>query len=126
MKDCVRETSGAAEVVELAPENGALIHTNHYCDAALAEKDVGRLRMISTTARFDRAVSLIAARKQWDFQSLSELFSDHDNYPASICSHVNRSNPEYLHTMTVASLIIDLATRKMLVLKSGKYQTIGF
>jgi isopenicillin-N N-acyltransferase-like protein len=103
------------DIAVLAPENGALIHTNHYCDAALAEKDVGRLLMIDTTARFDRAIGLVAGRKQWDLQSLSELFTDHDNHPASICRHVNPSDPEFLHMMTVASFIMDLAAGKMLV-----------
>jgi isopenicillin-N N-acyltransferase-like protein len=103
------------DVAELAPENGALIHTNHYCDADLARKDVGRQLMIDTTARLDRAVSLIADRQHWDAQSLSQLFGDHDNHPASICRHVNASDPEFLHMMTVASFIMDLAARKMLV-----------
>ena len=104
-----------ADVVWLAPENGSMIHTNHYCDAALAGKDVGRLLMIDTTARYDRAVGLVAGRKQWDLQGLSELFSDHDNHPASICRHVNPSDPEFLHMMTVASFIMDLAAGKMFV-----------
>jgi len=103
------------EVAELAPENGAVLHTNHYCDAALAEKDIGRLLMTDTTARFDRAVSLLAGRKRWDVQSLFELFTDHDNHPASICRHVNKSDPVFLHMMTVASIIIDLAAKKMFV-----------
>ena len=51
------------DVAELVPEDGAVIHTNHYCDAALAEKDVGRLLMVDTTARFDRAVDLLAGRR---------------------------------------------------------------
>ena len=103
------------DVAELVPEDGAVIHTNHYCDPILAEKDVGRQEMVDTTARFDRAVALVAGRKQWDPQSLSELFTDHDNHPASICRHVDPSNPEFLHMMTVASFIMDLAARKMFV-----------
>jgi isopenicillin-N N-acyltransferase-like protein len=103
------------KVAELGPKSGAVIHTNHYCDAALAEKDVGRLLMTDTTARFDRAANLVAGREQWDVQSLSELFTDHDGHPASICRHVNKSDPEFLHMMTVASFIMDLAAKKMLV-----------
>jgi isopenicillin-N N-acyltransferase-like protein len=103
------------EVGEIEPQNGAVIHTNHYCDAKLAEKDVGRLQMASSTVRFDRACSLINRRNDWNPGHLVKLFTDHDNYPASICRHVNPSDPPYLHTMTVASCIIDLAARKMLV-----------
>ena len=64
------------DVAELAPENGGVIHTNHYCDAVLAQKDVGRHLMIDSMDRFDRAVSLVAGRKQWDVQGLYKLFSD--------------------------------------------------
>ena len=104
------------EVAEIDPQNGAVIHTNHYCDAKLAEKDVGRLLMMpSTTDRLDRACSLINGRDEWNPELLIKLFSDHDKYPASICRHVNPSDPHYLHSMTVASFIIDLAARKMLV-----------
>ena len=103
------------DVAQIAHESGAVIHTNHYCDAALAEKDVGRLLMTDTTARLDRAFSLISGRKRWDVKSLSELFTDHDGHPASICRHVKSSDPEFLHMMTVASIIIDLAAKKMLV-----------
>jgi isopenicillin-N N-acyltransferase-like protein len=104
------------EVAEIEPQDGAVIHTNHYCDAKLAEKDVGRLLMMpSTTDRLDRACSIINGRDDWNPEHLVKLFSDHDKYPASICRHVKPSDPHYLHTMTVASFIIDLAARKMLV-----------
>jgi isopenicillin-N N-acyltransferase-like protein len=92
-----------------------VIHTNHYCDADLAQKDVGRQLMIDSVDRYDRAVSLVADRIQWEVQNLCELFCDHDNHPASICRHVNPSDPNYLHMMTVASFIMDLAAGKMFV-----------
>jgi isopenicillin-N N-acyltransferase-like protein len=112
------------EVAEIDPQNGAVIHTNHYCDAKLAEKDIGRLLMMPSTAdRLDRARSIIDGRDQWNSEYLMKLFSDHDKYPASICRHVNPSDPYYLHTMTVASLIIDLAARKMLVSRGQPCQT---
>jgi isopenicillin-N N-acyltransferase-like protein len=103
------------EVAEIVPENGVVTHTNHYCDSKLAEKDLGRQLFTDTTARFDRAVSLIAGRNKWDVKNLSELFSDHDNHPTSICRHVKASDPEFLRMFTIASCIIDLAGKKMLV-----------
>jgi len=103
------------EAIEFRPEDGVIHHTNHYCDPKLSEKDAGRLLMVDTTVRYDRAAALISAREQWDNQSLSEIFSDHDNHPASICRHVRASDPEFLHMVTVASIIIDLAARKMLI-----------
>lgn len=103
------------EAIEIKPENGVVYHTNHYCDPKLAEKDVGRLLMVDTTARYDRTTELISTRAQWDNQSLSEIFTDHDNHPTSICRHVKASDPEFLHMITVASIIIDLAAKKMFI-----------
>jgi isopenicillin-N N-acyltransferase-like protein len=104
-----------SDAIEIKPESGVVYHTNHYCDPNLAQKDAGRLLMVDTTARYDRAAELISQRTHWDNDSLREIFSDHDNHPASICRHVKESDPEFLHMVTVASIIIDLAAKKMFI-----------
>ncbi len=102
-------------VKEIVPSGGVVVHTNHYCDADLAKKDVGRLLMTDSFARFDRAAALISKRQQWDDQSLAEIFTNHDNPPGSICRHARAEDEEYLRVDTVASCIIDLTESKMRV-----------
>lgn len=104
-----------AKAGEISPENGVLLHTNHYCNPQLVKKDLGPLLMPGTVTRYDRAAALISGRKQWDAESLGEIFADHENAPSSICCHVDASGPKHLRMMTVASCIIDLAGSKMLI-----------
>ena len=102
-------------IKEIVPSGGALVHTNHYCDVDLAKKDMGRLLMIDSFARFDRAAALISMRLQWDSQSLAEIFTNHDDVPRSICRHARDEDEEYLRMDTVASCLIDLTETKMQV-----------
>ena len=99
-------------IKKIDPSGGALVHTNHYCDAHLAKKDMGRLLMPDSFARFDRAAALISTRKKWDNNSLAEIFTNHDDVPISICRHARDEDEEYLRTDTVASCFIDLTERK--------------
>lgn len=94
-------------IKEIIPSGGALVHTNHYCDVDLAKKDVGRLLMTDSAARFDRATALISKHRQWDVPGLAELFTNHDDAPGSICRHARAEDEEYLRMDTVASCIID-------------------
>jgi isopenicillin-N N-acyltransferase-like protein len=102
-------------IKEIVPAGGALVHTNHYCDADLAKKDVGRLLMTDSFARLDRAAALISTRQQWDDQSLAEIFTNHDDVPRSICRHARAEDEEYLRIDTVASCIIDPTESKIQV-----------
>jgi len=97
------------------PTEGALVHTNHYCDADLAQKDVGRQIMPDSFARLDRAQSLVSKHRRWDDQRLAEIFTNHDDAPGSICRHASSEDEEYFRVDTIASCIVDLAGSKMLV-----------
>ena len=102
-------------VKEIDPADGVVLHTNHYCDAELAKKDVGRLLMTDSFARLNRAAALISKRQLWDDQSLAEIFSNHDDAPGSICRHTRAEDAEHFRIATVASCIIDLTATKMQV-----------
>jgi len=100
---------------EIAPKNGIILHTNHYCIPGLTQKDVGRDLFKDTTPRFNRASSLLSGRKKWDIPDLSEIFTNHDNGPPSICRHLDSSEPEFLRIITIAGCIIDLHRKRMMV-----------
>lgn len=102
-------------VKEIVPSKGTVLHTNHFCDAEMAQKDVGRLVMNDTFARLDRAKSLISKRKKWDDKSLAEIFANHDDAPGSICRHAQDEDEEFMRISTVASCILDLSVSKMLI-----------
>ena len=100
---------------KLVPTDGALVHTNHYCDADLARKDVGRLTMPDSFARLDRAQALVPKHRRWDDQGLAQIFTNHDDAPGSICRHASDEDEEYFRVDTIASCIVDLVAGKMRV-----------
>ncbi len=100
---------------KMVPAEGALVHTNHYCDADLAQEDVGRLIMTDSFARLDRAQALISKYRRWDDQRLAKIFTNHDDAPGSICRHARAEDEEYFRVDTIASCIVDLAGSKMRV-----------
>jgi isopenicillin-N N-acyltransferase-like protein len=98
---------------KMVPTEGALIHTNHYCDADLVPKDVGRQFMPDSFARLERAQALISKHQRWDDQRLAEIFTNHEDAPGSICRHAGAEDEDYFRVDTIASCIVDLAASKM-------------
>ena len=100
-----------AGVAEIKPSNGIVLHTNHFCDAALAKHDLALDIVPDTTVRLSRANYLSQSREKWDSQSIRQLLSDHENGPSSICRHVDPQKPEHTRMRTLVSLIFDLDTQ---------------
>jgi len=98
---------------KMVPTEGALVHTNHYCDAELVPTDVGRQIMPDSFARLDRAQALVPKHQRWDDQRLNQIFTNHDDAPGSICRHARAEDEEYFRVETIASCILDLAASKM-------------
>jgi isopenicillin-N N-acyltransferase-like protein len=102
-------------VAHVRPSEGAVVHTNHYCDAGLSTKDRGPAAFPDTIPRLARIRAFMADRKRWGLEDLKEILTDHEDGPSSICRHVDDRLPEHMHMESVASLILDLPERKMMV-----------
>ena len=102
-------------VGEIEPDNGIIVHTNHYFISSLTQKDLGLDLFKDTTPRFNRASAILSGRKKWDLPDLSEIFTNHDDGLPSICRHLNSSEPEHLRIITIAGCILDLHRRRMMV-----------
>ena len=96
------------EVAEIEPEDGAVVHTNHFCDPTLARSDLGRDLFPDSMLRLDRARSLVGGRQKWDAEHLRAVFVDHQGGPPSICRHTDSAAPEHTQTETVGSFIFEL------------------
>ena len=105
------------KVAAIEPVDGALIHTNHFCDPELCEGDLGRERFPDTVMRLDRARDLLGGRRRWDTKALGEIFSDHHRGPSSICRHVDTGAPAHTRMETVGSFVFDLTQRTARVTK---------
>ncbi|MCM3088315.1 C45 family peptidase [Bhargavaea ginsengi] len=94
----------------IPPEDGMVIHTNHICDPRMQEA-VADFPIPDSAPRLARIKELMNGLE--DKASAEQLFgmlSDHDNYPDSICRHINPSHPEHMQMETVFSIVMNLTT----------------
>ena len=116
----IAHASGAALDVEAAPgdftrlyplypDQGVLLHTNHFLSPNLAPVDVSLWAMPSSAVRLQRLRAGTGpepggARTLDRFRA---LLADHADYPHSICSHPDPADHPLEQGATIASLLID-------------------
>lgn len=104
-------------VCRLEPAGGILAHANHFRDPdrlGIWQPIVEEKR--STYHRCDqmeRLLSNATARGAIATDALPGILRDHEEYPDSICRHVNPSLPHAERYQTVVSIIMDLHAGEM-------------
>ncbi len=92
------------------------VHTNHFTSPAMREFEEKPESLVHSRVRYNRARHLVKSRLGQltvvDFQS---ILADHINYPNSVCSHVEHCEQPFDSTITIASIIVDMAARTMWV-----------
>lgn len=89
----------------LFPKNGLLLHSNHYITERFKKGDTAPLIAPDSYHRLDRITTL--ADKHYgriNLEIATEMLSDHDAYPKSICSHVDPQSQ--FPSATLASYIM--------------------
>jgi isopenicillin-N N-acyltransferase-like protein len=99
----------------LYPEDGWLIHTNHFVGPRMVNiHDTARLNFPDTHLRYGRAAKLLGKRSDnMNIDTFKQIFRDHKGYPDSICRHGEASPPELgrpITGSTVFSIIMNLST----------------
>jgi isopenicillin-N N-acyltransferase-like protein len=98
----------------ITPENGYLIHTNHFLDpSALGVVEPPRERWSSTCHRLERLTAQLASKHPVTIKDLQGYLSDHQMYPHSICCHEDVDLPRGEHYRTVTSVVMDLHAREL-------------
>lgn len=101
--------------------DGYLVHTNHYLDAAMRQRearfgtgDTSLIGSSSTIFRYHRALRLTEkALGCITKDHLKKTLSDHVNYPDSICSHPFKGTPREERSKTVFAAVFDTTHRTM-------------
>jgi len=106
----------------LHPNDGYLVHTNHYLDSRMSKfenlfsgptgKHLGR--GADSVVRYHRALNLI--RKNLGnvtVEMLKGILSDHCNSPDSICGHEDSSKPQHERGKTIYAVVSDLTRLEM-------------
>jgi len=115
----VAQASGSALDIEAAPgdftrlyplfpEDGVLLHTNHFLAPRIAPADLALWAMPSSVIRLQRLRAANAARTLDDF---GVLLADHADYPHSICAHPDPADHPCEQGATIASVLMDLTAR---------------
>jgi len=110
----------------LFPENGVLLHTNHFLAPVTglardnAPTDLALWAMPSSTVRLQR---LLAARTARTLDDFGVLLADHADYPHSICAHPDPAAHPCEQTATIASVLMDLTARHISLAAGNPCQT---
>jgi len=91
----------------LFPEDGVLLHTNHFLAPRIAPADLALWAMPSSVIRLQR-LRAARARTQDDFRA---LLTDHADRPRSICAHPDPASHPCEQTATIVSVLMDLTAR---------------
>lgn len=105
----------------LYPNDGVLVHTNHFVGLDL--EDVGRRRFPDSIIRYFRAKRLLHQRGKLGQNDLKVVLSDHFNFPSSICFHSSMSKPQEEREQTNASVLMDLNERAMWIARGNPCNT---
>jgi len=118
----IAHASGAALDVEAAPgdftrlypqfpDQGLLLHTNHFLSPRLHPVDVSLWAMPSSAVRLQRLRAGAAGAATLD--DFRALLADHADCPHSICSHPDPDDHPLEQGATIASLLMDLTAGRL-------------
>ena len=114
-------TAICAEVAAEGPrfvapsESGLLLHTNHFLDPHLAERDDAPRWGPDSYLRLEVLRRRMHAGVPRDRESLREAFCDHSGGPASICAHADPAGALGDRWTTLATVSLDVANAELWV-----------
>jgi len=117
----IAHASGAALDVEAAPgdftrlyplypQDGLLLHTNHFLAPLIGPGDLSLWSMPTSAVRLQRLRAAADAKTLGDF---GVLLADHADYPHGICAHPDPADHPCEQGATIASVLMDLGSRQL-------------
>jgi isopenicillin-N N-acyltransferase-like protein len=102
------------------PTNGILAHTNHFQTERLKAADTLRLWDPDTYLRYGIARKMLDKNAgKITINTIKEILKCHKDQPDSICRHEDPLEEEGKRICTVFSLIMDLTSHEMLILRGN-------
>ncbi|UCC87245.1 MAG: hypothetical protein JSV81_20720 [Anaerolineales bacterium] len=100
----------------LAPENGCLVHTNHFLDPeALGVVEPPRPPWSSTVHRLLRLNALLGAKRPVTREEIQAYLQDHQQHPNSVCRHEDSELPPAERYRTVTGVVMDLQAQSLFI-----------
>lgn len=97
-----------ADVDVLQPENGVMVHTNHFVGPKFAARP--DQNSASSYIRYQRITAHLKGKTGLTTEHIKAALRDHAGYPDSVCTHAvaGTDGSELWHSATNFSLIMDL------------------
>lgn len=116
--DIETQPGDSSNYYTLEPENGILLHTNHYVAPLFDGVDVLRSNAPDSMSRLQRlSAQLREAGGELEVKDVQRVLSDHEHYPKSVCCHPD-PKADTPSGRSTASVIMDL-DRQILWLAEG-------
>jgi len=96
------------------PDDGLVLHTNHFASGGLKGRDVGLWVMPDSPFRLHRLREQLGA-PSLSLKDARQALSDHAGHPSGVCCHADERWDRYEQGQTVASVLMDLDERRMWV-----------
>lgn len=97
----------------ILPDNGMLVHTNHFLSPTFDLKDVSLWLMPDSPFRLERVRAFLGELEKIGVEDLMTVLGDHTNYPLAVCCHPDTRLPAEDHEATAASIVMDLDTKSL-------------
>ena len=98
------------------PEDGVILHTNHFLTPRLHARDVSTWAMPDSPFRLERLrAATRAAGATLSLDDFRGMLADHANFPSGVCCHPDPRLGRLEQGATVASVLMDLDERTMWV-----------
>ena len=97
------------------PDDGVVLHTNHFQSPAFDGRDVSLWVMPDSPFRLERLNAAVrrARRDGLSLDTFRAVLGDHANYPSGICCHPDARMAPHDQGATVASVLMDLTSRRI-------------
>jgi isopenicillin-N N-acyltransferase like protein len=95
------------------PEDGLLLHTNHFASGQLSGADVGLWVMPDSPFRLERLREQLAGAPSLSLKDVRHALADHAGHPSGVCCHPDERWDPLEQGETVASVLMDLDERRM-------------
>jgi isopenicillin-N N-acyltransferase-like protein len=92
----------------LFPDEGVLLHTNHFRAEAFDRKDVSLWVMPDSPFRLERLKAAADAQRPLTLDTFKTVLGDHANFPSGVCCHPDTRMDPHDQGATVASVVMDL------------------
>lgn len=97
------------------PDDGVVLHTNHFRSAAFHGRDVSLWVMPDSPFRLQRLSAAVRRLRPGglSLDTFRDVLGDHANYPSGICCHPDSRMDPHDQGATVASILMDLSERRI-------------